>query len=124
TLLFKLGVTDAPGKLTSMGNKLAGRGTSVCSAAMLYHARQTQNKCVIQLAALLTAIIEEPPRGGVIDLHTYLERPTENWCKRASILSCEKVTHSLGKTSGLISEWLPTLLAAGFPGYIAKSRDN
>lgn len=124
TLLFKLGVTDAQGKLTSMGNKMAGTGTSVRTAAMLYHAQQTQNKSVIQLAALLTAIIEEPPRGGVIDLHTYLERPTENWCKRASILSCEKVTHSLGKTSGLISEWLPTLLAAGFPGYIAKSRDN
>ncbi len=124
TLLFKLGVTDAQGKLTSMGNKMAGTGTSVRTAAMLYHAQQTQNKSVIQLAALLTAIIEEPPRGGVIDLHTYLERPTENWCKRASILSGDKVTHSLGKATGLISEWLPTLLAAGFPDYIAKSRDH
>lgn len=124
TLLFKLGITDAQGKLTSMGNKMAGTGTSVRTAAMLYHAQQTQNKSVIQLAALLTAIIEEPPRGEVIDLHTHLERPTENWCKRASILSGEKVTHSLGKTSGLISEWLPTLLATGFPDYIAKSRDN
>lgn len=122
TLLFKLGVTDAQGKLTSMGNKMAG--TSVRTAAMLYHAQQTQNKSVIQLAALLTAIIEEPPRGGVIDLHTHLERPTENWCKRASILSGDKVTHSLGKATGLISEWLPTLLAAGFPDYIAKSRDH
>lgn len=124
TLLFKLGVTDAQGKLTSMGNKMAGTGTSVRTAAMLYHAQQTQNKSVIQLAALLTAIIEEPPRGGVIDLHTHLERPTENWCKRASILSSDKVTHSLGKATGLISEWLPTLLSAGFPDYIAKSRDH
>ncbi|HGF6561072.1 TPA: ATP-dependent helicase HrpB [Providencia alcalifaciens] len=124
TLLFKLGVTNAQGKLTSMGNKMAGTGMSVRTAVMLYHAQQTQNKPVIQLAALLTAIIEEPPRGGVIDLHTHLERPTENWCKRASILSGDKVTHSLGKTTGLISEWLPTLLAAGFPDYIAKSRDH
>lgn len=124
TLLFKLGVTNAQGKLTSMGNKMAGTGMSVRTAAMLYHAQQTQNKPVIQLAALLTAIIEEPPRGGVIDLHTHLERPTENWCKRASILSGDKVTHSLGKATGLISEWLPTLLAAGFPDYIAKSRDH
>lgn len=124
TLLFKLGMTDSQGKLTSMGNKMAGMGTSVRTAAMLYHAQQTHNKQVVQLAALLVAIIEEPPRNGVTDLHTYLEKPTENWCKRASVLSGEKVTQALYKTNSLISEWLPTLLAAGFPDYIAKSRDN
>ncbi|EFB71812.1 ATP-dependent RNA helicase HrpB [Providencia rustigianii] len=124
SLLFKLGVTDLHGKLTPMGVKMVGTGSSVRTAAMLYHAQQTNNKQVIQLASLLVAIIEEPPRGGETDLHYHLEHPTESWCKRASILSGDKVTSATVKTSAMISEWLPTLLAAGFPDLIAKTRDN
>ncbi|MGJ3353562.1 ATP-dependent helicase HrpB [Providencia sp. Je.9.19] len=123
-LLFKLGATDKQGKLALMGQKMAESGSASRTAAMLYEAQKSNNKEVIKLACLLVAIIEEPPRATESDIRTYLERPTENWCKRASILSGQKVTAIVGRDFTLISEWLPTLLAAGYPDRIAKARDN
>lgn len=123
-LLKRLGAIDPYGQLTQIGRGMTGSGSSVRTAAMLYKAQQSQNVEVIKLAALLVAMIEEPPRQHHSDLHYYLERPTDNWCKRASILSGQKVTSAVGKNSLLISEWLPTLLAVGFPDRIAKNRDN
>ncbi|WP_369310247.1 ATP-dependent helicase HrpB [Providencia rettgeri] len=123
-LLTQLKAIDNQGKLTLMGQKMASFGTEVRTAAMLYKAQESQNKDVIQLSALLTAIIEEPPRHGGCDLRQFIEKPTDNWCKRASALSEQKVSSQLGQQSALISEWLPTLLAAGYPDRIAKSRDN
>ncbi|UPS61978.1 ATP-dependent helicase HrpB [Providencia rettgeri] len=123
-LLGKLGAIDAAGKLTSFGQQMAELGSSVRTAAMLCRAQQSQNQHVIQLAALLVAIIEEPPRQQDADLRYCIERPTEGWCKRASALCEQKVPSTIGQRDALISEWLPTLLATGFPDYIAKSRDN
>ncbi|MBN6361017.1 MULTISPECIES: ATP-dependent helicase HrpB [Providencia] len=123
-LLGKLGAIDAAGKLTPFGLQMAELGSSVRTAAMLCKAQQSQNQHVIQLAALLVAIIEEPPRQQDADLRYCIERPTEGWCKRASALCEQKVPSTIGQRDALISEWLPTLLATGFPDYIAKSRDN
>ncbi|MDD9340535.1 MAG: ATP-dependent helicase HrpB [Providencia heimbachae] len=123
-LLFNLGAINKQGKLSSIGQKMAALGSSVRTAAMLYKAQQSQNREVIQLASLLVAIIEEPPRGFESDIRPYLERPTDSWCRRASILSEQKVTAAVGRNLALISKWLPTLLAAGFPEQIAKNRDN
>ncbi|WP_272680432.1 ATP-dependent helicase HrpB [Providencia sp. PROV032] len=123
-LLGKLGAIDAAGKLTPFGQQMAELGSSVRTAAMLCRAQQSQNQHVIQLAALLVAIIEEPPRHHDCDLRYYIEKPTDNWCKRASVLCHQKVTNTIGKQSELISEWLPTLIATGFPDQIAKLRDN
>lgn len=124
SLLTKLGAVDSQGKLTLMGQKMAAYGCDVRAAAMLYKAQESQNREVVQLAALLTAMIEEPPRNAGCDLHNFIERPTENWCRRASVLCGQKVTSRIGLSLTLISEWLPTLLAAGFPDRIAKTRDN
>ena len=133
-LLCRLGAIDAQGKLSLAGQKMTEVGGSVRAAAILYtaqnhatqnHAAQnSQNKNVIQLASLLVAIIEEPPRRGDCDIRAYLERPNENWCKRASILSGQNITPAIRLSVELVSEWLPTLLAAGFPDRIAKTRDN
>ncbi|MEY0130093.1 ATP-dependent helicase HrpB [Providencia rettgeri] len=123
-LLSQLGAIDVAGKLTPFGQQMAVLGSSVRTAAMLCKAQQTQNQHVIQLAALLVAIIEEPPRQQDADLRYYIERPTEGWCKRASALCEQKVLSTIGQQDALISEWLPTLLAVGFPDRIAKSRDN
>ncbi|WP_272575451.1 ATP-dependent helicase HrpB [Providencia sp. PROV273] len=123
-LLGKLGAIDAAGKLTPFGQQMAALGSSVRTAAMLCKAQHCQNQSVIQLAALLVAIIEEPPRQQDADLRYCIERPTEGWCKRASVLCEQRVSSIIGKQDALISEWLPTLLATAFPDYIAKSRDN
>lgn len=123
-LLNQLGAIDKQGQLTSMGRGMAESGSPVRTAAVLNKAQQSKNKEVIKLAALLVAILEEPPRRSGCDITHYLEKPTENWCKRASILSGQKITVATGKHVSLISEWLPTLLAAGFPDRIAKNRDN
>lgn len=123
-LLTKLGAVDSQGKLTVLGQKMAAFASEVRTAAMLCKAQESQNKNVMQLAALLTAIIEEPPRNGGCDLRSFIERPTDNWCKRASMLSEQKVSNKISQQGALISEWLPTLLAAAFPDRIAKSRDN
>ncbi|ELX8379418.1 MULTISPECIES: ATP-dependent helicase HrpB [Providencia] len=123
-LLYRLEAVDIHGQLTSVGRGMAESGSSVRTAAILYQAQQSQNDEVVKLAALLVAILEEPPRQGRCDIHDYLERPTENWCRRASLLSGHKVTAAVGKAHALISEWLPTLLAVGFPDRIAKNRDN
>lgn len=123
-LLGKLGAIDAVNKLTPFGQQMAELGSSVRTAAMLCKAQQSQNQSVIQLAALLVAIIEEPPRQQDADLRYCIERPTEGWCKRASVLCEQRVSSIIGKQDALISEWLPTLLATAFPDYIAKSRDN
>ncbi|EJD6368325.1 ATP-dependent helicase HrpB [Providencia rettgeri] len=124
SLLAKLGAIDAQGKLSIMGQKMAELGSSVRTAAILYKAQVAKDESVLQLAALLVAIIEEPPRGGECDLRYYLDRPSESWCRRATILSGRKVNASIGQQTALISKWLPTLLAAGFPDQIAKTRDN
>ncbi|HGN1706940.1 TPA: ATP-dependent helicase HrpB [Providencia rettgeri] len=123
-LLRKLGAIDSQGKLSLAGQKMAEFGSSVRTAAMLYKAQMSQNQAVIQLAGLLSAIIEEPPKSVESHLGYYLEKPTENWCRRASTLSEQKVTGAIGSQTALVSEWLPTLLAAGFPDRIAKTRDN
>lgn len=123
-LLKKLGAIDSQGKLSVAGQKMAEFGSSVRTAAMLYKAQMSQNQTVIQLAGLLSAIIEEPPKSAESHLGYYLEKPTENWCRRASVLSEQKVTGAIGHQTALISEWLPTLLAAGFPDGIGKTRDN
>ncbi|EKT54212.1 ATP-dependent helicase HrpB [Providencia sneebia] len=128
-LLSQLGAIDTQGQLTTFGRSMAETGSSVRTAAVLQHAQQSQNTNIIKLAALLVAILEEPPRRGHSDLRNYLEKPTANWCLRASILCGQKINaHAISEIVNqqidLVSKWLPTLLAAGFPDRIAKSRDN
>lgn len=123
-LLSRLGAIDQHGKLTPLGRGVAELGSSVRTAAVLYKALQSQNNEVIKLAALLVAILEEPPRQAHSDIYYYLDKPTESWCKRATLLCGYPVTAAVGRNVSLISEWLPTLLASGFPDRIAKSRDH
>lgn len=123
-VLTQLGAIDCQGQLTSVGRGMAASGSSVRTAAVLFKAQKSKNRDVIQLAALLVAILEEPPRQGRCDIRHYIERPTDNWCRRASLLSGQKVTAFMGSADSLMSEWLPTLLVSGFADRIAKCRDN
>ncbi len=123
TLLQKLGATNEQGQLSSQGLRMAETGSDPRCAAMLYFAAQTKDKQAIKLAALLTAILEEPPRKDHCDLAYWLDKPTDNWCRRATQLSGMTINASMSRELAS-SAWLSRLLVAGFPDRIAKNRDN
>ncbi|MBU4681841.1 ATP-dependent helicase HrpB [Cedecea davisae] len=115
-LLRQLGAMDEQQRLSANGQKMAQLGNDPRLAAMLVAAKTADEQAT---AALLAAILEEPPRthgGG--DLRVMLDGKNANWRQRAAQLL--KRINSRGGTAD-ISLAMP-LLATAFADRIARRR--
>jgi len=114
-LLQQLGATNNAGQLTAKGRRMAATGSEPRFAAMLADAGEQADS--VATAALLVAILEEPPRGNV-DLRDALHRQQPNWQKRAVQLQ-----RRLRVSGGVVeADLAPSLLAGAFPDRIARRR--
>lgn len=116
-LLASLGAVDDQQRLTPLGRRMAQLGCDPRLAAMLVHAEQ-QGGDALATAALLAAIIEEPPRGGQPDIDYWLSRPQPHWQRRARQLS-QRLSRSSGQVDSSLAPWL---LAEAFSDRIAERR--
>lgn len=115
-LLQRLQGLDAQGKLTRIGRQMATLGNDPRLASMLSRARPDQQGT----AALLAAILEEPPRGGDGDLRTALHRSQPNWQQRA-----RQLLGRLGHRQGpgpVDFDAVAVLLMYGFADRLARRR--
>ncbi|MFD3245226.1 ATP-dependent helicase HrpB [Rahnella aquatilis] len=118
-LLQQLGATDARGKLTAAGQRMAQLGCDPRLAAMLISAA-AQGPDALATAALLAAMLEEPPRGGLPDMDYWFSRPQGNWQRRA-----KQLAHRTGGNAGAPDASLaPWLLAQAFSDRIARRRGD
>ncbi|MDI9110398.1 MULTISPECIES: ATP-dependent helicase HrpB [Serratia] len=116
-LLHRLGATDDGGKLTAPGRQMAALGCEPRLAAMLV-AGAALSADGLATAALLAALLEEPPRGGQMDIGYWLSRPQPNWRQRAA-----QLTKRLPQRAGQIDvDLAPRLLAQAFTDRIAQRR--
>ncbi|MBH2940920.1 ATP-dependent helicase HrpB [Serratia marcescens] len=116
-LLRRLGATDDGDKLTAPGRQMAALGCEPRLAAMLV-AGATLSADGRATAALLAALLEEPPRGGQMDIGYWLSRPQANWRQRAAQLA-----KRLPQRAGQVDvELAPRLLAQAFTDRIAQRR--
>ncbi|EMH4137502.1 ATP-dependent helicase HrpB [Serratia nevei] len=116
-LLHRLGATDDDGKLTAPGRQMAALGCEPRLAAMLV-AGVALSADGLATAALLAALLEEPPRGGQMDIGYWLSRPQPNWRPRAAQLA-----KRLPQRAGQIDvDLAPRLLAQAFTDRIAQRR--
>ena len=116
-LLHQLGATDAHGKITAAGQRMAQLGCEPRLAAMLISAAQ-QSPDALATAALLAAMLEEPPRGGLPDIDYWFSRPQGNWQRRAKQLA----QRTGGKSGDADASLAPWLLAQAFSDRIARRR--
>lgn len=79
--LTGLGAIDARQNLTPAGRAMAGYGCDPRLGAMLYHAGEEAD--AVATAALLAAMIEEPPKSGSPDIRDHFHRPLPHWTARA-----------------------------------------
>ncbi|MDE1189557.1 MAG: ATP-dependent helicase HrpB [Pantoea sp.] len=115
-LLARLGALDEAGRLTTTGRKMAELGSDPRLSAILCAAGQDKN--AVASAALLVAILEEPPRSGSADLRDALHRPQSMWQRRA-----RQWQQRLNASGGNIdADRFPALLAAGFADRLAQRR--
>ncbi len=77
-MLHRLGATDDGDKLTTPGRQMAALGCEPRLAAMLVTGAALSADG-LATAALLAALLEEPPRGGQMDIGYWLSRPQPNW---------------------------------------------
>lgn len=116
-LLQHLGATDDADKLTARGRQMAVLGCEPRLAAMLTHGAEL-GADGLATAAALAALLEEPPRGGQMDIGYWLSRPQPNWQRRAAQLA-----RRLQVKAGRIDvELAPRLLALAFTDRIAQRR--
>ncbi|MFH0476016.1 ATP-dependent helicase HrpB [Kluyvera ascorbata] len=113
-LLTQLGAL-ADERLTAKGQKMAALGNDPRLAAMLVAADSDDE---VATAARLTAILEEPPRGGSGDLMQAFTRSQGSWQQRSQQL-CKRLKRRAGQPD---SDAIPALLAQGFPDRIARRR--
>lgn len=114
-LLFQLGATSETGQLTTKGRRMAALGSEPRFAAMLIDAGEEAEP--VATAAMLVAILEEPPRGSV-DLRDALQRRQPNWQQRA-----KQLQQRLRVAGGTVnSDLAASLLAGAFPDRIARRR--
>lgn len=113
-LLVQLGALKDE-RLTPRGQKMAALGNEPRLAAMLITANGEDE---IATAAKLTAILEEPPRGGSCDLALAFSRNQSNWQQRAQQL-CKRLNCRDGAPD---SDKMAVLLAQAFPDRIARRR--
>ena len=117
-LLARLGALDEAGRLTATGRKMAELGSDPRLTAILCAAGQDKN--TIASAALLVAILEEPPRSGSADLRDALHRPQSMWQRRA-----RQWQQRLNASGGNVdADLFPALLAAGFADRLAQRRGS
>ncbi|CNJ46509.1 ATP-dependent helicase HrpB [Yersinia enterocolitica] len=116
-LLRRLGAIDSQGQLTGTGRSMANLGCEPRLAAMLCFAAG-QSPDALATAALLAAILEEPPRSGEIDLHDWLSRPQPHWQRRAKQL-VQRINARVGVVD---SDLAGQLLALAYPDRIAQQR--
>lgn len=117
-LLTRLGALDDNGKLSALGRRMAQLGGDPRLSAILCAAGQ--NADAAASAALLVAILEDPPRSGSPDLRDALHRPQPQWLRRA-----KQWQSRLGVSGGSVDEdRVVALLAAGFSDRLARRRDN
>ncbi|EPF5113350.1 ATP-dependent helicase HrpB [Yersinia enterocolitica] len=116
-LLRRLGAIDSQGQLTGTGRSMANLGCEPRLAAMLCFAAG-QCPDALATAALLAAILEEPPRSGQIDLHDWLSRPQPHWQRRAKQL-VQRINARVGVVD---SDLAGQLLALAYPDRIAQQR--
>ncbi|QJU42767.1 ATP-dependent helicase HrpB [Serratia marcescens] len=116
-LLQRLGATDDGDKLTAPGRQMAALGCEPRLAAMLV-AGATLSADGLATAALLAALLEEPPRGGQMDIGYWLSRPQANWRQRAAQLA-KRLPQRAGQVD---AELAPRLLALAFTDRIAQRR--
>ena len=127
TLLLGLGAMDEGGRLTEMGSAIQKLGVEPRHAAMLLLAKKHGDKAMAT-AALLVALLEEPPRGNNNpDLHFQLNLVESGKQSRSKAYLQRAKQHmtKLGANKAAIKvagEWIAPLLAAGFPDRIALSR--
>ncbi|QDX29148.1 ATP-dependent helicase HrpB [Dickeya poaceiphila] len=120
-LLMQLGVCDAQQRLTTDGRHMAALGSDPRLAAMLRTAGHDPD--ALATAALLAAIIEEPPRAGSLNLSDALHRPAGHWQRRAQQLTRRAGRASGQVDTGKVNEALAAwLLSAGFADRIARRR--
>ncbi|CNH16002.1 ATP-dependent RNA helicase HrpB [Yersinia aldovae] len=116
-LLLRLGGINVNGHLTGAGRTMATLGCDPRLAAMLC-AGAAQSPDALATAALLAAILEEPPRSGQIDLHDWLSRPQPHWLRRA-----RQLTQRFNQRAGSIDSSLAgQLLAQAYPDRVAQQR--
>ncbi|WP_372568689.1 ATP-dependent helicase HrpB [Yersinia sp. 2466 StPb PI] len=116
-LLMRLGAINTHGHLSATGRSMASLGCEPRLAAMLCFAAE-QSPDALATAALLAAILEEPPRSGQIDLHDWLSRPQPHWQRRA-----RQLTQRVNRRSGNVDSNLAgQLLALAYPDRIAQQR--
>ncbi|MFP1773485.1 ATP-dependent helicase HrpB [Lonsdalea quercina] len=116
-LLLQLGIVDDRQQLTTTGRQIAGIGSDPRLAVML-HAAAREGGDALSTAALLAAIIEEPPRSGSPNLFDGLRHPAGHWQRRASQLA-----RRLGGAKGRFDDGLAAaLLAQGFADRLARRR--
>lgn len=116
-LLLQLGAIDAEGKLSSLGRKMSVCGCEPRLAAMLI-AGSEESLDGLATAALLAAILEEPPRGYSSDMGYWLDRPQSHWQRRAKQLA-QRVARGEGRVD---SDLAASLLARAFSDRIAQRR--
>ncbi|OAN16617.1 ATP-dependent helicase [Photobacterium jeanii] len=129
-LLQQLGVLDSRLQFTEFGQTVQSFGAEPRHAAILAFALQHDNSAQVT-AAMLVALLEEPPRGANNpDLHFQLSLLESGKLARATQYLQRAQQHFNKMTPGSVSqwrvsrEWLAPLLAAGFPDRIALSRSG
>ena len=113
-LLSQLGALEGD-RLTVSGQRMAALGNDPRLAAMLVAA---ENDDDIASAATLAAILEEPPRGGIADIHVAFSHQQPHWRQRSQQL-CKRLGSKGGQPD---ADRLAPLLAKGFADRIARRR--
>lgn len=113
-LLLMLGALEGE-RLSARGQKMAATGNEPRLAAMLVNAGEGDSAAT---AAMLAAILEDPPRGGGTDLSVLFSRRQPGWQQRSQQLLKRLQVRNGEPDSALI---MP-LLARAFSDRIARRR--
>lgn len=113
-LLLMLGALEGE-QLSARGRKMAATGNDPRLAAMLVNAGEGDSAAT---AAMLAAILEDPPRGGGTDLSVVFSRRQPGWQQRSQQLLKRLQVRNGEPDSALI---MP-LLARAFSDRIARRR--
>ncbi len=116
--LQRLGALDSEGRLSARGRKMAQLGSDPRLTAMLCAAGDDVH--AIASAALLVAILEDPPRSGSVDLRDALNQPQPQWLRRARHWQ-QRLNAGQGRVD---ADRFPALLAAGFAERLAQRRGH
>nr|WP_024909948.1 ATP-dependent helicase HrpB [Chania multitudinisentens] len=116
-LLYSLGAIDSAEKLTTKGRQMAELGCEPRLAAMLC-AGAALGADGLATAAMLVALLEEPPRSGQMDIGYWLSHPQPHWQRRATQL-CKRLPQRAGQID---ADLAAQLLAQAFTDRIAQRR--